>query len=264
MRKRSGNRIVIIVAIGLGMAVLGRLGALRPITKVVGIVTTPIMRVARVGGSSVGSLVAFTGQIGKLNQRNIELSQEVVELRRQLAADADMRAQNAILRSQLGFSNASSQQTVPAEVIAYQPDNFRAFVTINRGRHDGLRDGQAVTSVGSLVGKLVNTQDDTAQVFLISDPDFRVTVIDQESGATGTVHGQIGRGLELTNVPQDQVVKPGDTLVTSGLGGDFPKGLLVGRIEAINHQDNAIFQSAQVTPNIKIDQLEVVFVVIKS
>ncbi len=260
MRKRPVNRIVVIVVVGLMLVVLGRVGALRPVTRVLGIVGAPVMRVFQNAGGATGGFFGFLSSVKDLNRRNAELTRQVSDLRLQLAADAEMRVQDAALKQQLGFSGGSSPQTVPAQILAYQPDNFRAFVTINRGKRGGLANGMAVTSQGALVGKLVNVQDDTAQVFLLSDPDFRVAVVDQDSRATGTVSGQIGSGLILANVPQDQAIKPGDTLITSGLGGDFPKGLLVGRIEAVSHRDNAIFQSAQVVASVKVDQLELVFV----
>ncbi len=262
MKKRPANRIIIIVAIGVALVGLGRLGALRPITQTLGVVTSPVMKLMAGSGSSVSNFFDFMGKIKDLNRRNIELTSEVRDLKQQLAADVEMRVQNTALRKQLGFSNPSNQAVVPAEIVAYQPDNFRAFVTINRGRRDGLRNGMAVTSQGSLLGKLVNTQENTSQVFLLNDPDFKVAAIDQNTRTTGIVHGQIGKGLVLTNVPQDQIVKTGDMLVTSGLGGDFPKGLIIGKIETISRQDNAIFQSAAVVPSVKINQLELVFIMI--
>lgn len=260
MRKRPENRILVVVGVGLGLVILGRLGALSPLNKVLSAVGSPVQGLSRSLGSKTGGFFSFIASIKDLDKRNSELSREVNDLRTQLAADAEMRIQDAALKQQLGYSGGSTVNSVPAQILAYQPDNFRAFVTINRGKHSGLANGMAVTSQGALVGKLVNTQDATAQVFLLNDPDFRVAVVDQESRASGIIHGQIGNGLTLANVPQDQLIKSGDTLVTSGLGGDFPKGLIVGRIESVSHKDNAIFQSAQVVSSVAVDKLALVFV----
>lgn len=261
MRKRLPNRIIITITIGFVVVILGWLGTLRPVTGVLSAVSSPVMRMMRISGGGTGGFFGFMGQIKDLNQQNTQLQHEINDLRQQLAQDAQLRVQDAELKQQLNFSQTSSRQLVTAEVIAYQPDNFRAFVTINRGMRDGLANGMAVISQGFLVGKLTDVQDATAKVFLSIDPDFRVAVADQNGTATGIVQGQIGSGLVLHDVPQDQQIKPGDTLVTSGLGGDFPRGLIVGQIEAIDHQDNAIFQSAQVISSIKINQLDLVFVV---
>lgn len=261
MRKRPSSRIIIIVAVGFGLVALGRLGALRPITKGLAFIGSPVMRIMSVGGSGTGNFFSFFGQIKDLNQRNIQLEKQVSELKLQLIQDADLRQQNAALKKQLGFTETVKQQLVPAEIIAFQPDNFRSYLTINRGKHDGLVNGMAVISEGALVGKLADVGDSTSKVFLLTDPDFRVAVLDQNSRATGLVHGVLGNGLQLEDVPQDQQIKPGDTLITSGLGGDLPKGLIVGQIESTSHQDNAIFQSAQVISNIKVNRLELVFVV---
>ncbi|MFI5240521.1 MAG: rod shape-determining protein MreC [Candidatus Saccharimonadia bacterium] len=264
MRNRLSNRVLIVLVVGFVLVLAGLVGLLRPVERVIGVVTTPVARVFRISGTGTGSFFSFFSQIKNLNQENISLSNEVNQLKLQLAADAQMRAEDEILKQQLGFTQASTQVTIPAQVIAFQPDNFRAFITINRGKRDGLTDGMAVLSGGYFIGTLTEVSDDSAKVFLTIDPDFRVAVMDQNTQATGLVHGEIGQGMSLEEVPQDQTIKPGDTLVTSGLGGDEPKGLVIGQIETINHQDNAIFQTAQVVANVNLDQLDLVFVVTHS
>ena len=173
--------------------------------------------------------------------------------------------QNEILKRQLNFGASAIQKLLPAEVTAYQPDNFRAFISINKGARDGIKEGMAVTSEGSLVGKITEVSTTSAKVFLLIDPEFKVAALDQNSPsrATGTVRGQIGRGLFMDKIPQDQQVKPGDTIITSGLGGDFPKGLVIGRVESVNQKDNAVFQTAQIVSDIKFSQLEIVFVMVE-
>ncbi len=203
------------------------------------------------------------GDVKDLNSHNEQLEHEVAQLKLQLAQDNELRVQNDALRKQLNFSSTPASQLTPAEVIAYQPDNFREYITLNRGSKDGLKNGQAVVSEGTLVGKLVNVTANTAQVFLVVDPDFRIAGLDQTTRTTGTIHGQIGRGLVMEKIPQDQLVNVGDTVITSGLGGELPKGLILGQIESLNHQNNEIFQTAQISSSVKFNQLELVFVVTK-
>lgn len=97
---------------------------------------------------------------------------------------------------------------------------------------------------------------------MLTDPTFRVNGLDQETRASGTVHGQIGTGLVMDKIAQSDSVKPGDTIITSGLGGDLPRGLILGQVESVQTSDNAVFQSAQLTSDLKFNKLELVFVVL--
>jgi rod shape-determining protein MreC len=263
MRRKPAQRIVIVLAIGLGLILIGR-GALQSVVGVIGLVTNPVARTFRISGSGSGNFFSFIAQVKDLNTKNADLERQVSELKLQLSQDNELRVQDDALRKQLGFASDPAQKLLPAEIVAYQPDNFRAFLTINRGKRDGLRDGQAVISEGTLVGKLTEVTDTTAKVFLVIDPDFRIAALDQVTRASGTVHGQIGSGLVMEKIPQDQVVKVGDTVITSGLGGELPKGLVLGQIESLASQDNDIFQTAQVSTPLHFSQLELVFVVTSS
>lgn len=265
MRRKPGNRILVLVAAGLVLVVMNTRGWLSPVKRLASAIFSPAAHLFGGAGSSTGNFFSLVGDVKNLSAENRRLESENADLRQKLVEDAELRQQNDALRRQLSFGESESKQLLPAEVVSYQPDNFRQFLTVSRGSRDGLKVGMAVTAEGrQLVGTISEVSDHEAKVFLLTDPTFRVGGLDQESRATGTVRGQIGTGLTMEKIAQTDVVKPGDTVITSGLGGELPKGLVIGRVESVDQKDNAVFQSAQVVSELKIPKLELVFVVLGS
>ncbi len=261
MRRGYNRTILITVLVAAGLVLLGRVGGLRPVTSVIDYTTAPVRGLVRSIGHGLSGVFTSIGNISHLQAENAKLKGEVTSLKQQLAADTEVAQQNKLLRQQLQVGEAPSQKLVAADVIGYQPDNFRQFITLSKGSNDGLKPGMAVISNGVLVGTLSQVGRTTAQVFVVTDPSFKTNGIDQTSRANGTVQGQLGAGLIMNNIAQGDSVKPGDTIVTSGLGGSMPKGIVIGQVESVNQSDNEVFQSAQLGYKIKINKLELVFVV---
>lgn len=264
MRRNYHRTIIITIACAVGLAILGRLGVLGPVTGVINYTTTPIRGLVRSVGHGIASVGSSVSNISHLQSQNAQLKDEVSSLKQQLAADTEVAQQNKLLRQQLQVGEASTTHLVAADVIGYQPDNFRQFLTIAKGSNDGLKVGMAVVSNGVLVGTLSQVGRTTAEVFVVTDPNFKTNGIDQTSRASGTVQGQLGAGLVMNEIPQGDSVQPGDTIVTSGLGGALPKGIIIGQVESVNQSNNQVFQSAQLGYSIKINKLELVFVVVSS
>jgi rod shape-determining protein MreC len=111
------------------------------------------------------------------------------------------------------------------------------------------------------VAVLSEVQGGTAKIMLVTDPEFRLAAKDQDTNALGIVHGQLGSGLLMDKIGQTDTVKPGDTITTSGLGRVVPAGLFMGQVQAVNARETVIFQSAQISTPLKVNQLRFVFVV---
>jgi rod shape-determining protein MreC len=190
------------------------------------------------------------------------LELENANLRQRLAADAETQRDNEMLRRELGLSAAAVIKQINAEVVAAAPDSYRQYAWINKGSSDGFKNGLAVMSSGALVGVLSEVQAHSARVTLVSDPDFRLAAKDQDTNAAGIVMGQLGGGLVLEKIGQSDTVKPGDTVTTSGLGGDIPTGLFIGQIESVDAQSDVVFQSARLVSSIKPRDLRFVAVVL--
>jgi rod shape-determining protein MreC len=262
-RRRASRRIFGLMAAAALLAGLGAAGLLVPVQNGVSYLSRPLAS----GLSGVGDTLAgwweVVGSAGTLAKDNQRLRSEVASLRQQLAQSTELRAQNQQLRAQLGMGEVRPDTLVAAEVIGYQPDNFRQFITIGRGSEDGLRSGMAVVSQGALVGTLQDVAPTTSKVFLIIDPNFRVTGLDQTATnrPTGTIHGQIGSGLMMDKIAQNETIQAGDTIVTTGTGTEIPKGMIIGHVQTVDKKDNGVFQTAQVTSDVQFNRLEIVYVV---
>ncbi len=260
-RARANRRIMIIVGLGGLLALAGALGWLGPLRWAYDHTLVPVGQQLAVMGASTSEAIGNLGRVRDLAADNRRLEQENNQLRQRLAADAETSRDNDTLRRQLGLQVAGTMPQVAAEVVAFQPDSYRQFVTINKGSGAGLKPGLAAMSEGVMVGVLTDVQADTAKIMLVTDPEFKLASKDQDTGALGILHGQLGSGLVMDQIGQTDVVKPGDTVTSSGLGGVVPAGLFMGEVQAVNARDNVIFQSAQISTPLKTNQLRFVFVV---
>jgi rod shape-determining protein MreC len=112
-----------------------------------------------------------------------------------------------------------------------------------------------------LVGRVTATGDRWARVLLLIDPSSSVNVLVQRSRATGVIQGQEDGSLRMRYIAQDGDILPGDIILTSGLGGMFPKGLVVGQVTTVEQRDIAMFKEAQVRPTVDFGRLEMVMVI---
>ncbi len=256
-----GRRILGLILLGALLVGLGRFGWTKPLNVVADYTVNPIGSwFAGLGRGSNG----FFGTIGKASRlaaNNAELTGDNADLRQRVSQDAELKVENAELRRVLNFSESHDFNLVVARVVAYQPDNFRQFLTINRGSRDGIKVGQAVVGEGILVGNISEVAPTSAKVFLVSDPDFRVAGLSQESRATGIVSGQLGGGLLMDQIAQSDTITPGDTIITSGLGGEFPQGLIIGKVDSISTAKGAVFQSAKLSNGLVMSKLDLVSVI---
>jgi rod shape-determining protein MreC len=260
----SRRRILVAVAIGALLVVAGASGGLGPVEWVYDHTIVPVGQTLSSAGSGTANFFGVLGQVRNLSSQNSQLELQNATLRGRLAASADAERENAELRRQLGLQQAGTPQQVGADVVAFQPDSYRQFLTIDRGSRNGIKIGQAALNNGIVVGTISAVSPSTAKLQLITDPEFALAVRDQETGALGVMHGQLGGGLTIEDIAQTDTMNPGDTVASSGLGGVVPENLLIGQVESINAQTGGIFKAAQVSTTLQAEQLRFVFVVVGS
>jgi rod shape-determining protein MreC len=185
----------------------------------------------------------------------------VAQLKADQASKEEALRLNAALRSQLNFAQQNNYQLTGADIISQDPTNYKQYLTINKGSNSGIQKGQVVVSGGLVVGRITETTPGTAKVYLITDFNSAVPALDQATRATGLVRGDRGFGLKLEMVPQTDQLKEGDVLITSGFGGDYPKGLVIGTVGEVKQRAADVFQSAAVNPAVDFRKLEEVFVI---
>lgn len=146
--------------------------------------------------------------------------------------------------------------------LGVEPDPYLRYVTINVGAQQGADEGMSVVSGGAgLVGRISEVGPRTAKVRLINDPDSAVAALLQTTRGTGLLVGQPDGSLQLKYIPQEEEVRVGDVVLTSGLGGLMPKGLVIGQVTAVQQKEYETFQTATVRPAVDFTRLELALVI---
>ena len=220
---------------------------------------TDVLRSLREGVASVRGL-------GGLVDENKRLSQEVVRLLAQQRENKVLQRENEDLRRQLGFVARAAEDLVAGEVVSRSRDGWWSTLRINKGASDGLKPEQAVISMDGLVGKTVSVSERTADVLLLSDPTCRVAAQILRTGSFGLVagrgpswDGQVVCRMEFIN--KNVPIVPGDEVITSGLGGVFPKGLLIGYVDRVYTDRTGLYQYADIISQADLGLLHYVFAV---
>jgi len=204
-----------------------------------------------------------------LKKRNLLSENE--DLRQQLQGSRidqsrlkSLEEENELLKKELGFVNERQLKYVAAKIISGVSDPYSQTVVINEGRGAGLAKGLAVvTGDGILVGKLTEVGDGFSKVLLLTDSKSRVAATVQNLDQTaGLVEGQFGLSFSMTNIPRNQEIKEGDTIVTSGLEGQIPKNLPIAQVESVKEVESEIFKTAILKPMVSFDNLSRVLVII--
>lgn len=214
-------------------------------------------------GTGEGVTVFFSSlfNLGKLQEDNARLADEVNKLKADLARMSEIEKENESLRKEIGFIAKTKLSYEAADVVAYDPSNIRGMVTINRGKKSGLAVGMAVTSEGYLVGRISEVTDSSAKVQLITDPTSAIPVAIQGTKINGIAKGELGSGLMMEKIPQGEKFKVGDVVISSGLGGEIPRGIIIGEIESFDAQENSLFVSAKVRVRSNINNVLRVLVI---
>jgi len=238
---------------------------LTPVEKIIKGVVTPlesgVTRVLNSIGDAVGSV--FT--IGSIKEENKNLKQRVSTLESENLLLKEYEYQNLRLRELLIFKDTVSRsyETVYASVVALNPSNTDKTVTINRGENDGVRKNMAVVTSLGLVGHVINVSGNSAEVMLIVDKNSAVGGLVQVTRTPGIIEGEGNNSgyLKMTHISKEAPVREKQVVVSSGLGGVFPKGLPVGRTTKIEIESNGLEKYAVIRPFVDFNRLEEVMVI---
>ncbi|MDQ6682898.1 MAG: rod shape-determining protein MreC [Chloroflexota bacterium] len=222
-------------------------------------------------GSGIAGLFRAVGEIDRLRSENDRLQRELAGTQQRMAQLQEAAAENSTLRQLLGLTKSLDMKLLPVRIISRDPSNFTWEVGIDAGTHDGVRAGMPVVGsadgAGALAGIVVSSDSDTARVRFIVDTRSTVVAADQQSRALGEIQGQLGGQLVLVNVPVTERLAVGDTVISAGLvlgaagRSAYPKGLLIGTIQAIQQDTNALTRTGFVRPALDFNRLERLLVV---
>lgn len=198
-----------------------------------------------------------------IREENLKLEKRLKALEDENFRLREFEHENKRLASLLHFVGEQRLEGIGAKIIGYDPSNWIEAVTIDKGSTDGIYNGMAVVDGVGVVGRIVETGFSTARLLLLSDNVSGIDSLIQESRARGVVTGKGNGKCRLEYVSRDYEVKIGDTVITSGMDGIFPKGLLIGVVSYIDKDTGSLFQEMDVTPSVQLSRLEYVFVVSK-
>jgi len=196
----------------------------------------------------------------RVHQENQELKRIVSALQEENNRLKETIWANERLKKLYNLQSQHSSRSMVAQVFARDPSNWFKTVLVNKGEKEDVSKDMAVVTAEGVVGRVIEVSGDTAKVLLITDPNSALDVLIQRSRSQGIMEGKVGEVCVLKYVQKSEDVQVGDNVITSGLGGIFPKGLMVGMVTKADRKRPGIFQYIEVTPAVDFSRLEEVLI----
>ena len=207
---------------------------------------------------------SFFTQVNELKAENEELLQKNSELEQSLRELEIIKAENATLKEYVDLKDKYQEyETVPAYVINKDIGNYTNTVIINAGKNDGIDVDMTVISEKGLVGQIVSVTDTTAKVQTLVDSGTAVSATIKTTGDNMLLRGTLNDNTTLiaSYIPTSATLLAGDTIETSGLGGIYPKGILIGTIKEVVNTQNITDRYAKVETAVDFNKLNTVLVI---
>ena len=226
---------VVLIAVGLILLALG--GYLSPVLVVL---TRPFLGAQEWISSryiAVSQLLNAPQDVQELRVRNIELENEVARLQSQIIILQEQLEESQGLEELLGYARTRPQyQYSAAAVIGKDPSPFLHYIIIDHGSDEGIRRGMPVVTQSGLVGRVDAVTAGAARVQLITDPASIVNVKLQTQAVNAQINGSITGEITLEMVPQGTNLEPGEVILTSGLGGNYPSDIIIGQVITVDRK----------------------------
>ena len=207
---------------------------------------------------------SFFTRVNELKAENEELLQKNSELEQSLRELEIIKAENATLKEYVDLKDKYQEyETVPAYVINKDIGNYTNTVIINAGKNDGIDVDMTVISEKGLVGQIVSVTDTTAKVQTLVDSGTAVSATIKTTGDNMLLRGTLNDNTTLiaSYIPTSATLLAGDTIETSGLGGIYPKGILIGTIKEVVNTQNITDRYAKVETAVDFNKLNTVLVI---
>ncbi|WP_081622854.1 rod shape-determining protein MreC [Marinobacter gelidimuriae] len=261
-----GFRLLLVVVLALGLIVAdARFDRLTVVRSTLATGLTPVYWLGNAPtqfSDWVGSLFVNKDD---LKRDNDELQARLLILERRALKYAALAFENNELRRLMNSSEVLDDRVIVSEVVSVSPDPFAHELVINKGRSDGVHEGQAILDAGGLMGQVIQVSQITARVLLVSDSSHAVPVEVVRNGLRAILLGTgKANSLELVHVPDTANIREGDLLVSSGLGGRFPRGYPVAEVSRISKEPGEPFITIEATPTAKLNQSRMLLVVFQA
>lgn len=256
-------RILALSLVAIGILALALSGVFTSLSR---LVVSPLISIQTWVSQQyrgVENIASSSQDIQEIRQQNTELEAENARMQAQIVELQQQLVEYKILSALLEFARANPEHKyIGASVIGKDPSPFLHYIIINRGSDDGLKRGMPVVTQNGLAGRVVQVTATGARVSLITDPVTRINVRIEPSRSAAVLTGSITTDITLEQIPQEADVNPGNLILTSGLGGNYPANIIIGQITSVRSLENDLFQSASVQSVTDFDDLNIVLVII--
>jgi len=255
MQLLAWGRGVVTFVLLVGLALLMRNGTIEQKQTVVDSLLSTLFYPAQ-------SMVAKVTSVKDLDQENLFLKKENARLRLENDLLRQAKAEAIRLRNMVGFESPWTYPVSLAQVVGRNPGQYLTTLVINRGYRHGIHKDMPVFTPTGLLGRISKVFDGHSMIQLLSDPNLKVSVISQRTRTVGILESRDGEHLRAM-MPSHADLRAGDSLMTSGLGGVFPKGIRVGILTGLDGSDIEVVRYGKVRPLQNPALLEEVFVINK-
>ena len=268
MRRERLRRLIpfLLVAAVIAGLIVQRAGLWQPIEGLLSRAAVPLQKGISQFVAQVEGLTQTARDLRELRQRNEELEAENARLLLEIVRLREIEVEAALQRDLLNFAQSHPSFDIQGAhivgvVIGHDPSNLQRYVTLDVGRKAGVARNMPVVTNRGLVGRISEVGDSWSRVLLITDVSSSVNAVTSSSRATGLVQGRPDGLPVMRDIPQGDTVSVGDTVFTSGLGGNFPRQILIGQITAVERNDTDLYQTAIVQPTVDFNHLEMVLII---
>ena len=258
-----GIIITVVVLIILVILSNAKLSNVSHLGNIVNTIVMPIQNGYTYLKNKIEKNNTFFANIEKLSEENAKLEEENNKLGQELRELEIIKSENETLKEYLELTEKyTSYTTVPGYIINKDISNYSNTFVINIGSNDGVKENMTVIADKGLVGHVISVNNNTAKVQTIIDPSSSVSVVFSSSAETAICKGTLDSSvLKATYISTTANVLENDTVETSGMGGIYPKGIMIGTVKEINNTKNIIDRNAIITPAVDFDKLETVLVI---
>jgi rod shape-determining protein MreC len=240
----------------------GDLGPMHRLRTSVHAASAPVSATGEFVTRPIRGLVAWASDLGVSRSQLETLRVQNDELRRRVSDLEEARLENERLKGLVSFVGITKTEALGARVIGRPTNSWEGVITIDRGTADRVKAGMPVVGPAGLLGQTVDVAVHSARVRLVSDANSGVSAMLQSNRTEGIVKGSLDGRLTLDFVRTGAAVRPGDVVLTSGIGGVYPKGLVVGEVTKVRRSPADLYQDIELALPSQVAGLEEVLVLV--
>lgn len=264
-RSKSILYFLLLIIVSLILITINVKGKRQPIIieMVISTVITPFQKMVSHSFNALDSTWNRYFHLVGIKEENNRLLAELTKMEVLKNEMAEMKMENTRLLNLLETKSRTGIKMMMAKIIGYDSTNWNQMVSIDKGSNDGVKRAMPVVCHGGLVGKIESVSPNSSKVLLITDIRNAVDAVVQESRAKGVVFGT-NRGIcGMKYVSLDEKIEKGFHVISSGMGGIYPKGLLLGFVEKVEKKKVGLFHEVSVKPSADLAHLEEVLIIVE-